>query len=77
MKIIKKEERKCYFCGENGARTEAGLNKVEYKMIHPNLDLFNSVLCHVFGYKPWVYCCKDCLEYMLHVWESFELEKVI
>ena len=71
-----KEIRKCYFCGVNQARTQAGLNDVKYRIIHPNLSMVLTILYRFFHHNPWVYCCKDCFSHMREMWGYFKYEEI-
>jgi len=62
---------KCHFCGDSKARTEAGLNKVKYRLKHPGAGFWSRL----FG-RDWKYVCQDCADYMGDMWGNVEMKLV-
>ena len=53
---------KCHFCGNNEVRTEAGINRVKYRLKYPGAGFWNRLLG-----SDWKYACHDCTNYMIHL----------
>jgi len=62
---------KCHFCGDSKVRTEAGLNKVKYRLKHPNAGFWSTLLG-----RNWKYACQDCADYIVHLWGHAEMKPV-
>jgi len=74
-KVVKriegKDKLKCHFCGNSKARTEAGLNKVKYRLKHPGAGFWSTLLG-----RNWKYACQDCADYIVHMWGHAEMKPV-
>jgi len=62
---------KCHFCGDSKARTEAGLNRVKYRLKHPGAGFWSTLLG-----RNWKYACQDCADYMVDLWGHVEMKPV-
>lgn len=69
--VDEKDKLKCHFCGDSKARTEAGLNKVKYKLKHPGAGFWSTLLG-----RNWKYACQDCVSYMMHLWGPIKVEVI-
>jgi len=60
-----------HFCGNSEVRTGAGLNKVKYRLKHPNAGFWSTLLG-----RNWKYACQDCADYIVRLWGHAEMKPV-